>query len=151
MSLAFALHLLAAVAWVGGMFFAYQILRPVAASLLEAPLRLELWKNVFARFFPWVEGAIVLLFLSGLWLIRGLGGMAKVGWHVHLMLLLAIAMTAIFFLIRGKLYRGLRDAVGRQDWTEGAARLGELRKAVGLNLILGLIVIAVAGVGRYLG
>ncbi len=37
MSLSLALHLLAATIWVGGMFFAYQILRPVAGEMLEPP------------------------------------------------------------------------------------------------------------------
>ena len=37
MAIAIPLHLLAAVIWVGGMFFAYMALRPVAASLLEPP------------------------------------------------------------------------------------------------------------------
>jgi len=32
MALALALHLISAMIWVGGMFFAHQMLRPVAAS-----------------------------------------------------------------------------------------------------------------------
>ena len=32
----YALHLLAAVVWVGGMFFAWMILRPAAVSALDA-------------------------------------------------------------------------------------------------------------------
>ena len=39
MSIANLVHLLAAVVWVGGMFFAYMALRPVAASLLDLELR----------------------------------------------------------------------------------------------------------------
>jgi uncharacterized membrane protein len=67
------------------------------------------------------------------------------------MLLLAVVMTVVFFMIRGKYFCGLKEAVETENWSEGAARLGDIRKAVGLNLILGLIVIAVAGLGRYLG
>ncbi len=151
MSLALVLHLFAATVWVGGMFFAYQILRPVAGEMLEPPVRLTLWKNVFWRFFPWVKASIVLLFLTGFWMIRGLGGMANVGWHIHLMLLMAVVMTVVFFLIRGKYYCGLKEAVIIENWAVAAERLGDIRKAVGLNLILGLITIAVAGLGRYLG
>jgi len=151
MSLALALHLLAVTIWVGGMFFAYQILRPVVGEMLELPIRLMLWKNVFWRFFPWVKGSIVLLFLSGFWMVSGLGGMATVRWHVHLMLVLAVVMTGVFFVIRGRYYCGLKDAVENEDWSKGAEHLADIRKAVGLNLILGLIVIAGAGLGRYLG
>ncbi len=52
MPLLIALHLLAAVVWVGGMFFAYMALRPVAATLFEPPQRLPLWTQTFTRFFP---------------------------------------------------------------------------------------------------
>ena len=58
MGIALLLHALAAVVWVGGMFFAHMALRPVAASLLEPPQRLALWVGVFSRFFPWVFVAI---------------------------------------------------------------------------------------------
>ncbi|WP_343074980.1 hypothetical protein [sulfur-oxidizing endosymbiont of Gigantopelta aegis] len=50
-SLAFTLHLLSAVIWVGGMFFAHMILRPSAVEQLEPPQRLPLWVAVFGRFF----------------------------------------------------------------------------------------------------
>ena len=43
-----ALHVLAAVVWVGGMFFAYMVLRP-SAGLLVAPARVALWQRVFGR------------------------------------------------------------------------------------------------------
>jgi uncharacterized membrane protein len=46
-----AIHLLAAVFWVGGMAFAYTVLRP-AAGPLDPAVRLPLWRRVFARFLP---------------------------------------------------------------------------------------------------
>ena len=57
---ALILHILAAVVWVGGMFFAHQVLRPAAGALDPGP-RLMLWERVLGRFFPWVIAAIVLL------------------------------------------------------------------------------------------
>ena len=59
------LHLLSAVVWVGGMFFAYMFLRPVAASQLEPPVRLQLWVGVFNKFFPFVWLALLFLPLTG--------------------------------------------------------------------------------------
>jgi hypothetical protein len=47
------LHTLAAVVWVGGMFFAYNVLRP-STGPLEPAERLALWQRVLSRFFPWV-------------------------------------------------------------------------------------------------
>ena len=50
-ALIYALHTLAALIWVGGMFFAWMILRPAAVSSLEAPARLTLWAEVLRQRF----------------------------------------------------------------------------------------------------
>jgi len=52
MSIAIAsvLHVVAAVIWVGGMFFAYVCLRP-AVGALEPPARCRLWRVALGRFF----------------------------------------------------------------------------------------------------
>ncbi len=44
------LHLLAVVAWVGGMFFAHFCLRPAAVEVLEPPARLPLMLAALRRF-----------------------------------------------------------------------------------------------------
>ena len=67
---ALVLHALSAVVWVGGMFFAHQVLRPAAASLEPGP-RLTLWSHVLGRFFAWVFAAIILLLLTGYSLVFG--------------------------------------------------------------------------------
>src|SRR5699024_592184 len=120
MALAIALHLLAAVVWVGGMFFAYMALRPVVGSLLEPSLRLPLWAQVFGRFFPWVWAAIVVLLVTGLWMIfAGFGGMANVGMHVHLMLALGIVMMLLFGHLYFGPFRRLKQAVASEAWPDG--------------------------------
>src|SRR5580693_4494556 len=91
-SLAATLHILSAVVWVGGMFFAYMVLRP-ATGPLEPSARLALWRRVFSGFFPWVFAAAILLLLSGFTLF--LGGYAA-GPHVHLMMAIGIIMILIF-------------------------------------------------------
>ncbi len=150
MGIALALHVLASTIWVGGMFFAYMALRPVAADLLEPPLRLRLWSRVFRRFFPWVWLSVLLLLASGFWMLfavyRGMGG---VGGHVHLMLLLGLVMSAIFAYIWFWPYTGLRAAVAAEDWPTGAARLATIRRLIATNLTLGLLVIAIAILGKY--
>jgi len=44
------LHLLGAVVWVGGMFFALLIMRPALASL-DPPQRIDVYRAAFHRFF----------------------------------------------------------------------------------------------------
>jgi len=151
MSIAITLHLLAAVIWVGGMFFAHQMLRPVAASLLEPPLRQSLWVGVFGRFFPWVWVAILTIPLTGYWMLFGVyGGMANVGLYVHVMHGLGLLMIAIYLYVFFVPYQGLKRAVAAQAWPEGKGHIDRIRDMVGINMILGLITIAVGAGGRYL-
>jgi uncharacterized membrane protein len=147
-----ALHLLSAVTWVGGMFFAYMVLRPVAANQLEPPVRLRLWVGVFSRFFPWVWLSVVVLLATGYWMLFKLyGGMAGAPLYVHLMNGLGIVMMLIYLHVFFAPYRRLKQAVANEDWPGGGAKLAQIRILVGINTILGLAVIAIAGGGRYLG
>lgn len=146
-----ALHLLAAVVWVGGMFFAYMVLRPAAAKLFELPLRLTLWRKVFHRFFVWVWLAVILLPVTGYWMIFAyLGGMASVGWHVHVMQTIGLVMILLFLHLFFAPYQRLRRAIASDNIEAGARSLNQIRMIVGMNLVLGLVVIAIAAAGRSL-
>ena len=150
-SLATTLHLFAAVIWVGGMFFAHQVLRPVAASQLEPPQRQTLWVGVFGRFFPWVWVAITTLLASGYWMIFGFyDGFGSVRVHIHIMHGLGLLMLAIYLYVFFVAYRGLKQAVAAQAWPQGKRHLDRIRDLVGINTLLGLATIAVASGGHYL-
>jgi uncharacterized membrane protein len=146
--LAITLHLLAAVIWVGGMFFAYMALRP-AASFLEPSLRLPLWSQTFRRFFPWVWVSVITLLASGFWLIKQYGGMGEVGPHVHIMLLLGIIMILMFLHVFFAPHKKLGRAVESQDWETGAKALNQIRLLISINLLLGLIVTVIGSAGQF--
>jgi uncharacterized membrane protein len=151
MGIAVLLHVLAVVIWVGGMFFAYVCLRPVAASQLEPPARLTLWAGVFGRFFPWVWAGIALILATGFWMIFAVfGGMGGVGLYVHAMLGLGLVMMAIFLHVFFAPYGRLKRAVAAEDWPAGAKALGQIRMLVGTNTLIGVATIAIASGGRYL-
>jgi len=141
------LHVTGVTVWVGGMFFAYQCLRPVAAQVLAPPERLRLWRGVFARFIPWVWAAVVLIPVSGLTIMSAIG-MAAAPLRWHLMMLVGFVMIAIFLAVYLLPYRALQRAVEAQDWAAGAAALARIRRLVGINVILGLLTIAIATAGR---
>jgi uncharacterized membrane protein len=142
MRIALFLHLFSAVVWVGGMFFAYLCLRPVAASVLEPPQRLTLWSQVFARFFPWVWVAAILLPVTGLWIIFQAGGFGSVGHYVHIMLALGVIMIAVFGHVYFSPYRRLRAAVAAQDFATAGKQLAQIRILVAFNLTVGILIIA---------
>jgi len=150
-SIAIVLHVLSAALWVGGMFFAHQVLRPIAVSQFEPPVRLRLWSGVFSRFFPWVWLFVLLLPLSGYWMIfRFYGGMQGIGLSIHLMQGLGWIMILIYTHLFFAPYKRLREAVVTEQWPEAGRQLNQIRRMVGINLVLGLLVIVIAAGGRYL-
>jgi uncharacterized membrane protein len=150
MPIAISLHILAAVIWVGGMFFAYVALRPVAASQLDPSVRLTLWASVFARFFPWVFICIISLLATGFWMISLMGGMAAIGIHIHIMLLVGIVMMLLFLHVYFSPFKKLKTNTLLEDWPTAAAALNHIRKLILVNLALGLLVIIIASAGRFL-
>ncbi|KQV22416.1 hypothetical protein ASC74_14520 [Pseudomonas sp. Root329] len=141
----YTLHVLSALVWVGGMFFAWMVLRPAAMKALEGPARLKLWVEVFQGFFRWVWVAVVLLPVSGVGMIHlQYSGFEAAPRYVQVMMGLYVVMTALFIRIQALLLPELRTAVAAQDWPTGAATLGKIRKLVGINLIVGLVLVAIA-------
>jgi uncharacterized membrane protein len=142
------LHVLGIVVWVGGMFFAWMALRPVAAAVLEPPQRLALWVGVFGKFFPWVWLSVALILATGLHLLMKLG--AATPHYALTMLVLGVVMMLIFAHVFFAPYQKLKRAVGEQNWPAGGAALVQIRKLIGINLGLGLLTIAVVFLGRAL-
>ncbi|MGX0892038.1 putative membrane protein [Pseudomonas sp. ADAK2 TE3594] len=141
----YTLHVLAALVWVGGMFFAWMVLRPAAMKALEGPARLKLWVEVFQGFFRWVWIAVVLLPISGVGMIHlQFSGFEAAPRYVQVMMGLYVVMTALFIRIQALMLPELRTAVAAQDWPTGAAVLGRIRRLVGINLMVGLVLVAIA-------
>lgn len=141
------IHLISVLIWVGGMFFAYMVLRPAAVDVLQPPERLRLWDNVFHRFFNWVWGAVGLILVTGFYMIYQYGGMAHALGFVHIMLTFGLVMTGIYVYVFFACYVPFNLHVAKEHWKEAGEILGKIRKLVGLNLTLGLITIAVAVIG----
>ena len=151
MTIGLMLHSLAAVVWVGGMFFAYVVLRPVAGQLDPGP-RLRLWRGVFGKFFPWVIASIVVLLATGYWMIFGyLGGFAGAGVHVHVMQLTGLVMMALFLHLYFAPWKRMQRAVDQGDQPAAVKQLGQIRTIVLINLVLGLFTVAVGSSGRWWG
>ncbi|NOQ77992.1 MAG: hypothetical protein GQ546_01180 [Gammaproteobacteria bacterium] len=151
-SLAFTLHLIAAVIWVGGMFFAHMVLRPSAVEKLEPPLRLALWVAVFGRFFFWVWIAVATILTSGYWMIfdvfGGLFGLKAL--YIEIMHITGLIMSAIYAYIFFIPYQQLKAAVANKEYPTGGALMNKIRLLVTTNLILGMITIIVASGGKYI-
>lgn len=135
------LHILAAIAWLGGVGFMLIVLRPAMGSLLLPPQRLPLMANVLNRFFVLVWSAIGVLLLSGTAMLVGVGMKnAPLGWH--LMTGIGLLMFAIFGHLYFGPFRRLRLAVGASNWPESGRRAGQIATLATINLVLGALAIA---------
>jgi uncharacterized membrane protein len=136
-----ALHVLCAVIWVGGMFFAYVVLRP-SVAVLEPVQRIALHTQVFRRFFLVVWHAMPLILLSGFAVLFIFdGGPAQAGWNINVMMLFGLIMSVIFVLIVYGPYARFRRTTDRAT---AAACIDRIRKLIGVNLVLGIVTVVIA-------
>jgi uncharacterized membrane protein len=136
-----ALHVLCAVVWVGGMFFALVVLRP-SVAVLDPLQRIALHTQIFRRFFLVVWHAMPLILISGYAILFGFyGGFGKVSWNVHVMQTLGLIMAAVFLVMVFGPYRRFRRTTDR---TRAAAAIDTIRKLITVNLALGLVTVVVA-------
>lgn len=142
------IHLLAVLIWLGGMFFAYMILRPAAVEALEPPMRLRLWNTVFQRFFNWVWGAIGTLLISGFYMIYLYNGITHAPSFVHIMLVLGLVMMLIYGYVFFACYVPLSLHVNKQRWKEAGEMLAKIRRLVAVNLTIGVVIMLVVLIGR---
>jgi uncharacterized membrane protein len=144
--LALSVHILGIIVWVGGMFFAHQALRPAIAEVLDPPQRLSLWVATFKHFFLWVWIAIILVLVSGLWM---LSLYPKAPMFMHIMSGLGVVMMLLFLHVFFAPYKKLKKAVIEERWADGAKALAQIRLLVGINLSIGLITAIVAMAGKF--
>jgi uncharacterized membrane protein len=134
-----ALHVLGAVVWVGGMFFAILIMRPALADL-DASRRVDVYRGAFDRFFRVIWVIMPAMLLTGYAMLFGeYGGFAGANWNVHLMHMLGLAMAAIFVGIWFGPYQRFRAGQGRA--------IDVIRPLIIANLVLGLVTVGIAALG----
>lgn len=148
---ALALHVIAAMIWVGGMLNMVFVVRPVAVDLLDPPDRIPFLTRALGRFFIIVWAAVITLLITGYWIIFSVyGGFAGVHWSIHAMAGLGLLMVLKFCYLYFLPYRRLLRFSSQQQWSEAAGQLNSIRRVVLANGILGLIVIVIATIGRFL-
>ncbi len=134
-------HLLAAVAWVGGMIFVGLVLVPVTRGLSDQALRFELTGKVGVRFkyLGWV--AIALLLATGLYnavvRISSWEVLFGTGYGRTLLLKVALALVMVALSAVHDFYLGPR-VIARAASARESAMLSYLARG---NLLVGLAVL----------
>lgn len=132
------LHIISAIAWLGGVSFMLFALRPAAVELLAPPQRLPLITQILRRFFLLVWPAIAILLVTGLAMLLRVGMKnAPLGWH--LMFGIGLLMFALFGHLYFGPFRRLKQAVSASNWAEGGRRVGQIATLASISLALGAI------------
>jgi uncharacterized membrane protein len=133
------LHVLGAVVWVGGIFFAILIMR-AALEDLDPARRVDVYRAAFHRFFRLLWLVMPGMLLTGyLMLFVKYGGFGDAPWNIHLMHMLGLAMAAIFVSVWFGPYKRFQQGQGRA--------IDIIRPLLIANLVLGLVTIVVAALG----
>ena len=144
-------HIIAAIAWIGGMLFVALVLVPV---LRRGPreLRAALLDRVGRRFRTVGWAAIAVLLVTGVWMILSFfGGFAHAPMYINIMMALGLLMVALYAWLFHGPWLKFKRAVDAGDWPTAGAHLNRIRQIIALNLPLGLIVVIVGGTGQYWG
>ncbi len=146
-AIAIICHLLAINLWFGGTFYSVIIL-PRAVSALSLADQHQILLRAFSRFFNYAWLAIVLLLVSGCWMVMNIfGGFTAMPLYVTLMLLIALLMVAIFSVIYFGPFSKLKKLQG--DVTAQQGYVSQIRMLSKVNMILGLSIIIVIGGGPH--
>lgn len=148
--IAISLHAVAAMLWVGGIFFAYRVLRP-SAMMLEPTERVQLWQKVFRRFFVWVWMFIGLIVISGYWLImKDFGGLEQTPLYLKVMSGIGWLMVIVFAWLFFGPYAKFNIRIEQYELAEaGQIMNGQMRPLIALNLMLGTIEFIIGATGAY--
>ena len=138
-----ALHFLAAVAWVGGMFYTLVVLRP-ALNVLDATPRLQLHMLTLKKFFFVVWHAMPIALVTGwLMIFSAWGGFSVLPVTINIMQGCALLMAAIFIYTFFGPWQRLRRAI-----RPGPELIARIRLMVTINLLLGAGAIVAGSLGH---
>lgn len=147
------IHLMAAIVWLGGMFFTLFCLRH-AVHLLLPEQRLAVMAQALGRFFKVVAVAAVLVLGSGGLMVaqtaratRRTGAPFNIPLEWLVMAGLGGVMVLIFLGVAALPLRRLRRAAATMDWRQGSAALASIRRWVGINLTIGAVIVVVVVAG----
>jgi uncharacterized membrane protein len=149
-TIAFPLHVLAAIVFVGGVFSAVTVSHPLARGLSTEPASV-LWQQALGRVFAWAWGSLLLTVATGIILVSlkfgGFSGVPPI--HRANMAIGIPAMWLFGYAFFGPWQR-YRRAIARGELTAAYRALSGVRVLMGVTLGLALLASVLSAVGRYI-
>jgi uncharacterized membrane protein len=148
---ALALHILAAIIWLGGLFLLCVVLQPSARPLVSV-IALSLWHRVLSRFFVWAWVGLALILISGIAMVfLEFGGFAKIPSIHRANMLIGIPAIALYGYLYFAPWQRFRRAVSSNDAMAAKRSIRQVRMLMATILALGLVASVVSAGARYYG
>ena len=149
-AIAIVFHLFAINLWIGGTVFIVLVLDHVTKGI-ESSQQHQLMQGVLSRFFTLVWIAVLVLLVSGGWMIYGMyNGLVNAPLYIILMLLLGLVMVSNFLLTFFGPYRHYSKVPQSESSASGRVYLAKIRLLSWINVILGACVLVIIGGGHHL-
>lgn len=156
LTLAYWLHMAATVVWIGGLFFQAAIVAPALTATLEPQAALKLLRSLRQRFSPLAWFSLALLTATGLTQMSGsphYDGLLQIDnrWSAAILAkhavigLMVIAAAIQTWLLQPQLERALLRPETPEASGASATRYQQLTS---VNLVLGLVVLALTAIAR---
>jgi uncharacterized membrane protein len=149
-TIARAIHVLAAIHWMGGVAFVTAVILPSAADIAEPAHRLAFFESVERRFSAQVKVSIPLAGLSGIYMAERLDVWRRFiepeGWWLAAMVLLWLLFMAMLFIVEPFL---LRDRFHRRATADPDGTFRLMRRAHWILLLAGAVVAASGVLGAH--
>jgi uncharacterized membrane protein len=145
MLIGIAIHILAAIIWLGGLFYAYLALQPNKASP-ELSVWLPVWSSAFGRFLLWGRISSVLMLGTGFVMTY-----VELPDYVRAMMALGITAMAIYAYLDVVSSRRFRRALSISNWSDAERRMKAVRLLIAITVALGIVAAVIGASGRYYG
>ncbi|MEW6567359.1 MAG: DUF4149 domain-containing protein [Chloroflexota bacterium] len=157
LTLAYWLHMAATVAWIGGLFFQAAVLAPVLTSSLSSADRVAVLESLRRRFEPLAWLSLTVLVATGLIQMSAnpnYQGFLAITNRWALAILVKHVAVALMVILAAYQTWVVHPRLARQAWQQARgiesteASPGSLVPLARLNLVLGLIVLALTAFAR---
>lgn len=145
MIIAWPIHIVAVVVWLGGLFWLC-----VARPSLDNDAQ-PLWQAYLARFFTAATVAIIAIIASGVALVQlKFGGFAHMPPVHRANMAFGLPAIGLYGFVVAVLWRRYRGAKSRDDRESAAKTMARIEGAIAVVTFLGLAAAILSAVGRYL-
>jgi uncharacterized membrane protein len=150
-AVAIALHILAVIIWLGGLFLLSVVLQP-SARPLDSATALPLWHRVLSRFLVWGWAGVVLILTTGVTMVfLEFGGFANIPNIHRANMVVGIPAIVLYGYLYFAPWQRFRRAVSSNEAMAAERSIRRVRFLMATILALGLVASVVSAAARYYG